>query len=114
MICKPGSHKTVWKRKSKEKCEGMGKCVNDWEKQCKGEGMAGKKRSVGVRGGCRSVGLAAVKGLACQLKYSLVRQNNIIAMCAANETFPIALYSTSCNAVHCIGKSKQDNQKLTV
>jgi len=36
------------------------------------------------------------------------------AMCAANETFPIALYSTSWNAVHCIGKSKQDNQKLTV
>ena len=52
--------------------------------------------------------------LACQWKYSLVRQNNINAMCAANETFPIALYSTSCNAVHCIGKSKQDNQKLTV
>ena len=43
-----------------------------------------------------------------------VKITYMCAMCAANETFPIALYSTSCNAVHCIGKSKQDNQKLTV
>ena len=41
-------------------------------------------------------------------------ENNVSAMCAANETFPIAIYSTSCNAVHCVVKSKQDNEKLTV